>query len=110
VVRDDGDVVGPVPQRRQRDGDDVQTIEQVLAEAARPDGSLEVAVRGGDDPHIDADVLHAPDPLELVLLQHAQELCRETRRQLADLVEEESAAVGELEPQIAGTNRLLRES
>ena len=37
------------------------------------------------------------DPLELAFLQHAQELDLDVRRQVADLVEEDRAAVGQLE-------------
>ena len=58
---------------------------------------LQVAVRGGDEPHVDADRLDAADALELALLQRAQELHLHLDRDLADLVEEERAAVGELE-------------
>ena len=39
----------------------------------------------------------AADALELALLQHAQQLRLRLERQLADLVEEQRAAVGELE-------------
>ena len=38
-----------------------------------------------------------PDALELALLQHPQQRDLRLRRQLADLVEEERAAVGQLE-------------
>ena len=37
------------------------------------------------------------DALELALLEHAQQLGLQLERDLADLVEEERAAVGELE-------------
>jgi hypothetical protein len=39
----------------------------------------------------------AADALELALLQHAQQLGLQVERHLADLVEEQRAAVGELE-------------
>ena len=39
----------------------------------------------------------AADALELALLEHAQELHLGHRRELADLVEEQRAAVGQLE-------------
>ena len=42
-------------------------------------------------------VLRAAEPLELLLLEHAQELGLERRRDVADLVEEERAAVRQLE-------------
>ena len=43
----------------------------------------------------------AADALELAVLDHAQELGLQLERQLADLVEEERAAVGELEAALA---------
>ena len=45
----------------------------------------------------DAHGLRAADALELLLLQHAQQLDLRVERQLADLVEEDRAVVGELE-------------
>ena len=48
--------------------------------------------------------LGAADPLELALLQHAQQLGLERRRDLADLVEEQRAAVGQLEAALAGVD------
>ena len=42
-------------------------------------------------------VVGAAQPLELALLQHAQQLHLRAQVQLADLVEEERAAVGQLE-------------
>ena len=43
-------------------------------------------------------VTDAAEPLELALLEDAQELRLQVERELADLVQEERAAVGELEP------------
>ena len=47
-------------------------------------------------------VVIAAHALELPLLQHAQQLHLHVRRQVADLVEEDRAAVGELETAFAG--------
>ena len=52
-------------------------------------------------PHVDADGLAAADPLELPLLQDAQQLDLRLERQLADLVEEQRPAVRQLEPPLA---------
>ena len=45
----------------------------------------------------DADRLLAADPLELAVLQHAQQLGLRRLVQVADFVEEDGAAVGQLE-------------
>ena len=46
-------VLGAIAQRRQVDLHDVEPVEEVLAEAARLDLDLQVAVRGADDPHVE---------------------------------------------------------
>src|SRR5207302_8715975 len=56
------------------------------------------AVRRGDDTHVDLPRASAPEALELLLLQHAQELWLELGRNVADLVEEQRASVCQLEP------------
>jgi hypothetical protein len=65
----------------------------------------EILVGGCDDPHIDDAHGHlAADPVELALGQHAQQSGLERRGHVADLVEEQGAAVGLLEA--AGAARL----
>ena len=52
----------------------------------------------GQDPDVDRDRLRAADALERHLLEHAQQLGLDLQVDVADLVEEERAAVGLLEP------------
>ena len=92
-----GDVVAPLAQGRHVDVDDVEPVVEVLAEGSLADLLLEVAVGRGDDAHVDLDRLLAADALELALLEHAQDLDLHVLVDLADLVEEEGALVGELE-------------
>jgi hypothetical protein len=84
-------------QRRQPDRDDADAVEEVLAEAALGHQVREVGVRGGDHPGVHRDLPAAAEPLDPVVLQEAEELDLEGRRQLADLVEEEGAAVRRLD-------------
>ena len=58
---------------------------------------LEIPVGGGDDAHVDVDVVLAAEPRELAVLQHLQQLGLQRRAHVADLVEEQRAVVGELE-------------
>ena len=51
----------------------------------------------GDDAHVAADGAVAADPLETSLLQHPQQLHLHLQRHVADLVQEQRAALGELE-------------
>jgi hypothetical protein len=92
--------------RRSRSGGIVtlttlRRVPEVLAEAPRRDLGRQVAVRRRDDPDVDATVRVSADALELVVLQRAQQLGLERRRELADLVEEDGAAVGNLEPALS---------
>ena len=73
-----------------------------LRETCRRDHRGQVAVRRRDDANIDANRLRAADPLDVAILQHAQKADLGVERQLADFVEEQRAAVGPLEPTLAG--------
>src|SRR5438034_8727829 len=79
------------------DGEDVQAVVEVFAEALLLDQASEVAVRRGDQADVDLDRPGAADTLELLLLEDPEELRLEVERDLADLVEEERAAMGHLE-------------
>ena len=91
------DVLRALAQRRHDDREDVEAVVEVLAEAPAADVLGEVAVGGRDHAHVDLDRPRAAQPLELPGLEHAQQLGLHLERQLADLVEEERRAVGELE-------------
>src|SRR5262245_17806710 len=91
------DVAATLPQRRHCDRKHVQAVVEIGAEKPGADPRLQVAIRRRDQPHIGAQGARAADALELALLQHAQELGLDLRGQLAYLVEEQRAAVGELE-------------
>ncbi len=54
-------------------------------------------MRRGNDAHVDRDRLGRSDGPNLVLLQHAQQLHLQTHRHIADLIEQQRAAVGGLE-------------
>ena len=91
------DVIDALAQRRQQDGDDVEPIVEVVAELPFLHHLLEVAVRRGDDAHIDMHRLLAAYAVELLLLEHAQQLDLHVLVHLRDLIEEDRAVVRELE-------------
>src|SRR4029079_10537470 len=92
-------------QRRQFEWKYVQAVVEVRAETTCGNLGGQIAIRRRDDAHVHAHGLGAADGLELLLLQHAQELHLRIRRKLAHLVEEERAAVGELEASGASVAR-----
>src|SRR6266404_549774 len=96
--RDIGDAFA---QRRHLDREHVQPVEEVGPEGVVLDRGLQIPIGGGDDPHVDLDRPARTDALELPLLEHPQERKLGVRRQIADLIEEYGAAIGELEA--AGT-------
>ena len=59
--------------------------------------SRQVAIGGPDDAHVDLYGFGAAQPLELALLQHAQQLGLHFQGQLAKLIQEDRGAVRELE-------------
>ena len=97
VLGEERNVLAPLAQGRERNRHHLQAVEEVLAKAAATHQLLEITVRRGDDPDVDLDPLLAADALDLVLLQHAQELRLHRRADVADLVEEDRAAARLLE-------------
>src|SRR5439155_2580690 len=75
------------------------------AEAPRPDAGLQVLVGRGDQPDVHPDRRVTADALHLLLLDRAQELGLGLERHVADLVEEERAAVRGLELALAPGDR-----
>src|SRR5207249_9285679 len=72
MIRQRGQVRTSVPERGQRDVDDVQPEEEILAEAPRPHVRLEIAVRRGDHPDVDLDGHRAAEWLEATFLEKAE--------------------------------------
>ncbi len=95
-------VVEALAKRRDRDDGDRETKEEVLSKFARADVGPEVAVRGGDDPHVDPALDLAADPTDLATLESAQEPRLEIERKLADFIEKERPSVRPLEERPRG--------
>jgi hypothetical protein len=100
------DVARPGPERGH--GDDVrdQPVVQVGAEPALPLFGRQVAVRRADQPERRPLPRVAAEPLVRPLLDHPEQLGLEGRRELADLVEEQGAVVGQRERPLAAAHRV----
>ena len=96
MVDQDGEVVEALAEGRQVDGKDVEAVVEVLSKRTLFNHILERAVGGRDNADVDTDGFGAADPLKFPLLEGAEELYLDLHRQIADLVEKERAAVGEL--------------
>ena len=78
--------------------DDAQPVQEVLAELAGGDELVQVAIGGGDDPHVDARLrLVRADGLDLAVLEKPQQQRLHPQAHLADFVEKQRAAMRELE-------------
>ena len=89
-------------QRRQIDGDDVEAIEEIVAELAFAHRLAQIDVGGGDDAHIDLRLLRSAERSEAAVLQHAQNLGLGIHAHVADFVEKERAAVGDFKQALLG--------
>ena len=98
MLGDRRDVLGTLAQGSRLDREDIETEVEVLAEAPARHLGAQVAIGGGHHPHVDRTGARLADPLEGALLQHAQQLALQVQGNLADFVEEQCAAIGELEP------------
>jgi len=87
------DVLLPLAQRRHREREHIEPIEQVLAKIAGGNLRRHVAVAGGDHADIDRDRPAAADALHLTLLQRTQQLGLQHQRQLRNLVQQQGPTV-----------------
>ena len=97
MLDEERDVVLARAQRGDLDRDHVEAVVEVLTEAPLRDQRGEVAVGRRDHAHVDLDRLLAADALERLFLQRAQHLRLRAHAHVADLVEEQGAAIRLLE-------------
>ncbi len=83
----------------------MKPVVEVLAELAAREGGLEVAVGSRDHANVRVERTVPPQPLELALLQYAQELGLDAGAHLSHLVQEQDAARGLLDRARPGGER-----
>src|SRR5512132_4584723 len=84
-----GNVLLPFGQRRDADRQDLEAIEQILAEPPLRDGTLQIGVAGGDDAYVGDLGLRRAQRVVALRVQQLEELRLYGERQLTDLVQEE---------------------
>ena len=96
-----GDIGLTVAQGRQEDLEGVEAEEQVLAKELVLHHVAKIAVGGAEHAHIDPEGLVLSHAADLSRLEKPQQLDLHALVKLADLVEEERAAIGDLEESLA---------
>src|SRR2546423_2051617 len=86
VLCEQKNVVAALAQGRDVNLDDGQTVVEVEAEARGLAFGFEIAVRRGDDAHVQGYVFKSADAAERALFQNAQKLRLQPQLQLAYLV------------------------
>ena len=80
-------------QRRHRERDDGEAVEQIEPKAAAVDLGAKIAMSRRDDADVDGDLGAATEPSHPAALEHAEQRRLHRGLELADLVEEHGAAV-----------------
>src|SRR5262249_279178 len=96
VIHQFGDVLFVFAKRRNVDGNNVQAVVEVFAKRPFFESGPQVAISGRDEANVDLQRARPAQAFELALLQNAQELHLNGRGDVADLIEEERAFIGEL--------------
>src|SRR5204862_323005 len=82
---------------RDLNGENIEAVIKVAAESALAYEFGKVLMGGGDDADIHALCAVAPEALEFLFLQNAQQFGLEVERKVADFIKKERAAVGQFE-------------
>src|SRR5215469_5670166 len=91
------DIFTALTQRRNFNGKDPQPVVEILAKTALVNLPGQIAIGGGDHADIDLARMNIADAFEFLLLQHPQQLGLHRERHFTDFVQEQGAAVGQLE-------------
>ena len=97
VLAQRNDISCALPQGRNGQRHDVQTVIEVHPEGAVLDAGGQVGIRGGDDTEVDVFPLQSADPLHLLGLQYAEQLALERQGHRVYLVQKKGPAVGNLD-------------
>ena len=92
-----GHVLEAFAQGGHPDGEHVEPVIEVLAEASLLHEADQILVGRRDQPEVDLDRVLGADGIDLALLQRTQQLHLRIERELADLVKEQRAVTGLLE-------------
>ena len=82
--------------RRKGDGKNMQPVKQIRPKPAFLDHRRKIAVGGGHNANVHPNGARAAEPLEFLLLQHAQQLGLQFQRHVADFVQKQRSLMRQL--------------
>src|SRR5438552_17362042 len=94
IAGENGNIFPAVAERRNKEGNHVQSVKEIFPKPARSDFVLQILVGSGNDADIDAHGGLRAYGLETLFLQSAEDFSLSLERHVGDLVQEERAAVG----------------
>src|SRR5215218_1677 len=100
------ELVATLAQRRQGEGEHLEPVVEIRAESSLLDALRERLVGGGENARVAPQLGGAAEATEGPLLEHLEQLRLHLGDDLADLVEEEGAAPGDLEQPALGLLRV----
>ena len=95
--REGQDILNPLPERRQLECDDVEPEVQVFTKCSPCDLFFEIAIGRGDQAKIHRDIFRSSDSSKGAFLQNAKQLPLHPQIEIADLVQEQRAALGAIQ-------------
>ena len=97
-----GDVLPPLPQRRNGDIHHAQAVKQILAEVSLRNGLIRRNIDAGEHPHIHVGLRDTAHPPDHPVLQHPQELGLDADVHGIKFIQQKGAVVGLLEKACPG--------
>jgi hypothetical protein len=86
------------PQRDQVQPGHIEAIVQILAKSTGRDRFFEMDIRGGNQPHVDGDLLARAHRYDFAFLNHSKQFDLQGQWQIADFIQEQRPAMGGLKP------------
>src|SRR5258705_11353541 len=92
------DVWLSLPQWRHKNREHIEPVVKIFSKLALSDGLFQDLVGSDDESHVDLDSFSTAQSFKLSFLQHSQQFYLSRKIKIADLVQKQCAAVGQLKP------------
>ena len=96
MVGESRNVVFTFPKRGKKDGKDIESVKEILAESALSRKGSKILVGRRDDPRLGGSELRSPHWFIFFGFQHAQQLSLNFQAKVGDIIEKERAMAGDL--------------